>query len=98
MFKVVSKDAVSSARLGVLTTRHADIDTPCFLPVGTRGSVKGVEFDRLEGWDCRAVLANTYHLMARPGAETIRSAAGLHASMRWPRASLTDSGCCQLMS
>jgi len=98
MFRVVSRDAASSARLGILTTRHADIDTPCFLPVGTRGSVKGVEFDRLEGWDCRAVLANTYHLMARPGAETIRSAGGLHAFMGWPRAILTDSGGFQIMS
>ena len=51
------------ARRGLLTRNHAEIETPCFLPVGTRGSVKGVEFDRLEEWDCRAVLANTYHLM-----------------------------------
>jgi len=98
MFRVVSKDAASSARLGVLPTTHADIDTPCFLPVGTRGSVKGVEFDSLEEWDCRAVLANTYHLMARPGADTIRSAGGLHAFIGWPRAILTDSGGFQVMS
>jgi queuine tRNA-ribosyltransferase len=71
---------------------------PCFLPVGTRGAVKGVAFDRLEGWDCRAVLANTYHLMTRPGVETIRRAGGLHAFMGWSRAILTDSGGFQVMS
>ena len=71
---------------------------PCFLPVGTRGAVKGVEFDRLEGWDCRAVLANTYHLMTRPGVELIRRAGGLHAFMGWNRAILTDSGGFQVMS
>jgi queuine tRNA-ribosyltransferase len=97
-FAVLARDSSSSARRGVLTTRHAEIETPCFLPVGTRGSVKGVEFDRLEGWDCRAVLANAYHLMARPGAETIRRAGGLHAFMGWPRAILTDSGGFQIMS
>jgi queuine tRNA-ribosyltransferase len=71
---------------------------PCFLPVGTRGAVKGVAFDRLESWDCRAVLANTYHLMTRPGLETIRRAGGLHAFMGWSRAILTDSGGFQVMS
>ena len=98
MFRVLSRDPASSARLGILPTAHAEIETPCFLPVGTRGSVKGVEFDRLEEWDCRAVLANTYHLMTRPGAETIRSAGGLHAFIGWPRAILTDSGGFQVMS
>jgi len=71
---------------------------PCFLPVGTRGAVKGVAFDWLEQWDCRAVLANTYHLMARPGMELILRAGGLHAFMGWRRAILTDSGGFQVMS
>ena len=68
------------------------------MPVGTRGAVKGVAFDFLEGWDCRVVLANTYHLMARPGLELIERAGGLHAFMGWPRAILTDSGGFQVMS
>jgi queuine tRNA-ribosyltransferase len=68
------------------------------MPVGTRGAVKGVAFDWLEAWDCRVVLANTYHLMARPGLETIARAGGLHAFMGWPRAILTDSGGFQVMS
>ena len=67
MFQILAKDEASDARRGTLTTNHGVIETPCFLPVGTRGAVKGVAFDRLEEWDCRAVLANTYHLMARPG-------------------------------
>ena len=68
------------------------------MPVGTRGAVKGVAFDWLEAWDCRIVLANTYHLMIRPGLETIRKAGGLHSFMGWSRAILTDSGGFQVMS
>jgi len=68
------------------------------MPVGTRGAVKGVSFDLLEAWDCRVVLANTYHLMARPGIATIEKAGGLHAYIGWPRAILTDSGGFQVMS
>jgi queuine tRNA-ribosyltransferase len=68
------------------------------MPVGTRGAVKGVSFDQLEAWDCRVVLANTYHLMARPGPATIEKAGGLHAFMGWKRAILTDSGGFQIMS
>jgi len=97
-FRVVSRDPSSRARRGLLPTAHGEIETPCFLPVGTRGAVKGVEFDRLEGWDCRAILSNTYHLMARPGREIIRRAGGLHAFLGWPRAILTDSGGFQVMS
>jgi queuine tRNA-ribosyltransferase len=97
-FRVVSRDPSSGARLGSLPTAHGEIETPCFLPVGTRGAVKGVEFDRLEGWGCRAILSNTYHLMARPGREIIRRGGGLHAFLGWPRAILTDSGGFQVMS
>jgi queuine tRNA-ribosyltransferase len=98
MFQILARDPASSARRGRLDTRHAAIETPCFMPVGTRGAVKGVPFDRLEEWDCRVVLANTYHLMVRPGLELIQRAGGLHAFMGWPRAILTDSGGFQVMS
>jgi queuine tRNA-ribosyltransferase len=98
VFEVLGRDPVSAARRARLTTNHAVIETPCFMPVGTRGAVKGVAFDRLEGWDCRVVLANTYHLMARPGLELIVRAGGLHEFMGWPRAILTDSGGFQVMS
>ena len=97
-FSLLAADPSSSARAGLLSTAHSQIETPCFLPVGTRGAVKGVEFDRLEEWDCRAVLANTYHLMVRPGIEIIRRAGGLHAFIGWSRAILTDSGGFQVMS
>ncbi len=97
-FRILARDTTTRARRGLLTTLHAEIETPCFLPVGTRGAVKGVEFDRLEEWDCRAVLANTYHLMARPGLDTIQRAGGLHTFMGWRRAILTDSGGFQVMS
>src|SRR5512132_2013053 len=97
-FTILNRDVSSAARRGVIRTVHSDIETPCFLPVGTRGSVKGVEFDRLEQWDCRAVLANTYHLMARPGREIIGRAGGIHAFLGWRRAILTDSGGFQVMS
>ena len=98
MFEVQARDPSSAARAGSLRTNHAAIETPCFMPVGTRGAVKGVAFDRLEAWDCRVVLANTYHLMARPGLDLIVRAGGLHAFMGWPRAILTDSGGFQVMS
>lgn len=97
-FRINARDTSSPARVGVISTERGEIETPCFLPVGTRGAVKGIEFDRLESWDCRALLANTYHLMVRPGIETIRRAGGLHAFMGWPRAILTDSGGFQIMS
>jgi queuine tRNA-ribosyltransferase len=98
-FRILGRDSSSSsARTAILASAHGPIETPCFLPVGTRGAVKGIEFDRLEEWDCRAILSNTYHLMARPGREIIRRAGGLHAFLGWKRAILTDSGGFQVMS
>jgi len=98
VFSIESRDTGSAARRGRLRTAHSVIETPCFMPVGTRGAVKGVAFDWLEAWDCRVVLANTYHLMTRPGPAMIEKAGGLHAFMGWPRAILTDSGGFQVMS
>ena len=97
-FEILHRDGASSARRGLLPTNHAEVETPCFLPVGTRGAVKGVAFDRLAEWDCRAVLANTYHLMVRPGIDLIRRAGGLHRFVGWSGAILTDSGGFQVMS
>lgn len=97
-FNVLAGDSGTAARAGLLPTAHSEIETPCFLPVGTRGAVKGVEFDRLEQWDCRALLANTYHLMVRPGIDVIRRAGGLHSFIGWSRSILTDSGGFQVMS
>jgi queuine tRNA-ribosyltransferase len=89
-FDVLERDPSSSARTGRMRTNHAVVETPCFMPVGTRGAVKGVAFDWLEAWDCRLVLANTYHLMARPGLETI-AAVGPHARAGTARSSPTPA-------
>jgi len=87
-----------SARAGVLRTAHGEIDTPVFMPVGTQASVKGLMPSDLESARASCILANTYHLWLRPGAELIRRAGGLHAFMGWHHPILTDSGGFQIMS
>lgn len=96
-FEILATDP-SGARLGRLTTPHGSIDTPCFMPVGTSATVKGLTQDALESLDVQILLANTYHLFLRPGHELIRSLGGLHRFMSWPRAILTDSGGYQVFS
>jgi queuine tRNA-ribosyltransferase len=86
------------ARLGRLSTPHAEIETPVFMPVGTVASVKGIPQDTLEELGAQIILANTYHLYLRPGVETVRKMGGLHGFMAWPRAILTDSGGFQVFS
>jgi len=88
------------ARVGVLTTRRGEIETPVFMPVGTAGTVKGIRFEELESadLDARIILGNTYHLWLRPGIDVIRSAGGLHRFTGWDRALLTDSGGFQVWS
>ncbi len=87
-----------TARLGRLSTPHAQIQTPVFMPVGTVASVKGVPQDTLEELGAQIILGNTYHLYLRPGVETVRRMGGLHGFMSWPRAILTDSGGFQVFS
>jgi queuine tRNA-ribosyltransferase len=88
------------ARAGVLTTRHGQIETPVFMPVGTAGTVKGIRFEELESddLDARIILGNTYHLWLRPGVDVIKAAGGLHRFIGWNRALLTDSGGFQVWS
>lgn len=86
------------ARAGVLHTAHGAVATPAFMPVGTRASVKTVDSADLEGLGADILLANTYHLMLRPGAETIAGFGGLHSFMSWSRPILTDSGGFQVFS
>ncbi|MGH9442415.1 MAG: tRNA guanosine(34) transglycosylase Tgt [Thermoanaerobaculia bacterium] len=95
-FRIFAVDG--AARRGRLALSKGVVETPAFMPVGTLGAVKGVPFDRLEEWDCRLILANTYHLMLRPGMEGVRRAGGLHAFIGWNRALLTDSGGFQVLS
>jgi queuine tRNA-ribosyltransferase len=87
-----------ASRLGKLLTRHGEIDTPVFMPVGTLGSVKGISQDLLEELGVQILLGNTYHLYLRPGVETVRKLGGLHRFMSWERAILTDSGGFQVFS
>jgi len=86
------------ARLGRMTLAHGVVDTPAFMPVGTAATVKGLEPRELRELDAQIVLANTYHLWLRPGAETIAHAGGLHRFMAWDRPILTDSGGFQVFS
>ena len=86
------------ARLGTVHTRHGDIRTPAFMPVGTVGTVKGLYLDQVEATGADIILGNTYHLMLRPGAEQVAELGGLHAFIGWKKPILTDSGGFQIMS
>ena len=86
------------ARAGVLHTAHGDVPTPAFMPVGTKGTVKGVDPDELRALGAAIVLGNTYHLHFRPGEELIAELGGLHAFMAWDGPILTDSGGFQIFS
>lgn len=94
--RIVATDGL--ARAGVLTTAHGLVDTPAFMPVGTAGTVKAMTPDAVIATGSRLVLANTYHLMLRPGADRVRELGGLHRFMDWPGPILTDSGGFQVMS
>lgn len=95
-FNLLKTDA--GARLGEIVTPRGVIRTPAFMPVGTAGTVKAVYTDQLEAAGADIVLANTYHLMLRPGAERVARLGGLHRFMCWDRPILTDSGGFQVMS
>ncbi|MFG1376035.1 tRNA guanosine(34) transglycosylase Tgt [Xanthobacter autotrophicus] len=87
-----------AARTGFVSTPRGAIRTPAFMPVGTAATVKGLYFDQVRQTGADIVLANTYHLMLRPGAERIARLGGLHRFMRWDGPILTDSGGFQVMS
>jgi queuine tRNA-ribosyltransferase len=87
-----------AARAGTLRTPHGRVSTPAFMPVGTRAAVKAVDTDDLHGVGAEIILANTYHLMLRPGADLIAELGGLHEFMGWDRPILTDSGGFQIFS
>ena len=92
-FEKIASDPQSSARCGVITTDHGQIETPIFMPVGTVGSVKGVYHrDLKEDIKAQIILGNTYHLYLRPGLDTLKAAGGLHKFISWDRPILTDSG------
>ena len=95
-FEVHATDG--AARAGVLRTAHGEIETPVFMPVGTKGTVKTLDPDEVRALGAQIVLGNTYHLYFRPGAELIADLGGLHRFMAWPLPILTDSGGFQVFS
>lgn len=98
-FVKIAADSQSSARCGIITTDHGQIETPIFMPVGTVGSVKGVYHrDLKEDIKAQIILGNTYHLYLRPGLDTLKAAGGLHKFISWDMPILTDSGGFQVFS
>ena len=97
-FEILNKDHHSAARRAVLTTPHGRIQTPVFMPVGTAGAVKGITPQQLKQIGYDIILANTYHLLLRPGVEVVEKLGGLHKLMAWDRPILTDSGGYQIFS
>jgi queuine tRNA-ribosyltransferase len=94
--EVTARDG--EARVGVLRTPHGEVETPTFMPVGTKGSVKGLTPGDLRWTGAGVVLGNTYHLYLRPGADVVREAGGLHGFSGWGGPMLTDSGGYQVFS
>jgi queuine tRNA-ribosyltransferase len=95
-FALAAEDG--AARTGAILTPRGNVRTPAFMPVGTVATVKGLYFDQVREAGADIVLANTYHLMLRPGAERVARLGGLHTFMRWDGPILTDSGGFQVMS
>ena len=97
-FELLYQDPASGARLGRLKTAHGVVNTPVFMPVGTRGTVKAMSPRELEELNVQIILGNTYHLFLRPGPELIEKAGGLHRFEDWDHPILTDSGGFQVFS
>ena len=95
-FELLAVDG--KARRGRMALDHGSVETPAFMPVGTAGTVKAARWSDVAGAGAEIVLANTYHLMLRPGGELIRELGGLHRFVGWERPILTDSGGFQVMS
>ena len=97
-YDIVAEDPGTHARAGVLHTPHGDVPTPIFMPVGTKATVKGLMPSTLRELGTKILLANTYHLSMRPGADLVAEMGGLHDFMRWDGPILTDSGGFQVFS
>jgi len=96
MYKLMAQDG--EARAGLIETSHGTIETPIFMPVGTRGSVKSLWQEDLEALGAQIILGNTYHLYLRPGHELVERMGGLHQFISWDKPILTDSGGYQVFS
>jgi queuine tRNA-ribosyltransferase len=97
-FKLEKEATGSKARAGSFTTLHGEVQTPVFMPVGTQATVKGQTVETLKATGARVLLANTYHLLLRPGPEVFRKFGGIHRFMNWDGPVLTDSGGFQIFS
>ncbi len=97
-FTVDRQSAHSKARAGRFQTSHGEVLTPVFMPVGTQATVKGQTVDALKAVGSSVLLANTYHLLLRPGPDVFRKFGGIHRFMNWDRPVLTDSGGFQIFS
>ncbi len=97
-FRTLARDPGSRARRGTMVTAHGVVETPAFMPVGTRATVTGMTPADLRELRAQIILGNTYHLMLRPGPEVFRRTGGIHGFMRWPGPVLTDSGGFQIFS
>ncbi|MBI2453695.1 tRNA guanosine(34) transglycosylase Tgt [Candidatus Peregrinibacteria bacterium] len=97
-YRIIATDSASCARSGIFTTPHGEIQTPCFMPCGTKGAVKTLSPDELKQLDCEILLGNTFHLMLRPGGDLLEKKGGLHKWIGWDRPILTDSGGFQVFS
>jgi queuine tRNA-ribosyltransferase len=95
-FEIGARDG--AARIGTIHTAHGPIETPAFIPLATKGSVRGLEGREVAGLGYQLILGNTYHLFVSPGPERIAAAGGLHGFMGWERALITDSGGFQVFS
>lgn len=91
-FEIFAHSQTTRARVGRVTTQHGAFDTPAFMPVGTKGTVKGILPELVERTGAQILLNNTYHLLLRPGPELVHQLGGVHRFMNWPRPILTDSG------
>src|SRR5688500_3727497 len=97
-FDLLATDPASRARRGLVHTRRGTVETPAFMPVGTQATVKTLEPTEVAATGAQIVLANTYHLMLRPGVEVIEQAGGVQVFSRWNGPILTDSGGFQIFS
>ncbi|MEK9201520.1 MAG: tRNA guanosine(34) transglycosylase Tgt [Patescibacteria group bacterium] len=97
-FKILKRSKKSRARLGVIETPHGEIETPAFIPVATRATVRTLSSDEIEEVLSPALISNTFHLHVTPGEKIVKRAGGLHKFMNWDRPLMTDSGGFQVFS
>jgi queuine tRNA-ribosyltransferase len=98
-FDIVKRQPGTRARAGVIHTPHGDIETPAFVAVGTKGTVKSLKPEDMEAYVGNQVqLANTYHLYLQPGHDIVKEAGGIHAFANWKKPTMTDSGGFQVFS